>query len=102
VACSGSSVSIADIVAKVQESCGFATNWQDIAKVVASIVSGFNPDAGDKATVAIGIANTVIDAVCGNVKAKVASPQAQMSASGETTVNVNGVPVKGRLVNAAK
>jgi len=98
-ACNGTTVSVGDIVTKVQEACGFATSWQDIAKVLATIVSGFDPNAGAGATVANGIANTVIDGVCGAVKAKVSAsqPQALLTPT-DTTVVVNGVPVKGRMV----
>jgi hypothetical protein len=103
VACSGGNVNVADIVTKVQQGCGFVTKWQDIAKVISTIVAGFNPDAGDKASVPIGIANTVIDAVCGAVKNKVATAQTsqQSLTPASATVVVNGIPVSGHMVDTS-
>jgi hypothetical protein len=101
VACSGSSVNVADIVAKIQETCGFVTKWQDIAKVITTIISGFNPDAGDKASVPIGIANTVIGAVCSAVKDKASGATQQSITPTSASVVVNGVPVSGRMVDTS-
>jgi hypothetical protein len=99
-ACSGgSSVNIADLVTKVQQTCGFATSWEEIAKVIATMVSGFDPNLGSGATVAVGIGNSVVDGICGAVKNKISAsqPQALLTPT-DTTVVVNGVPVKGRMV----
>jgi hypothetical protein len=103
VACSGgSTTNVADIVTKVQQGCGFVTKWQDIAKVISTIVAGFNPDAGEKASVPIGIANMVIDAVCGALKNKAATQTSQQSITPTSaTVAVNGVPVSGRMVDTS-
>jgi hypothetical protein len=101
-ACSGgSTINVGDIVTKVQQACGFVTKWQDIAKVISTIVAGFNPDAGDKASVPIGIANTVIDAVCGALKNKAATATQQSITPTSASVVVNGVPVSGHMVDAS-
>jgi hypothetical protein len=100
LACSGSStMSLDQVVSQIQKTCGFVTNAEDIAKVVASLVSGFDSSSGATATVAIGIANTIVESVCGGVKSKAATVGAQtLSASpATTTVTVNGVPVKGHM-----
>jgi hypothetical protein len=102
LACSSlSAVDLSTIVAQIQSTCGFVVSAEEIAKIAVSLVAGFNPALGASATVANGIANTIVDSVCGQVKAKIsaaaAGTTALPAAPQEVTIVVNGVPIKGHM-----
>jgi hypothetical protein len=104
MACSSggtTTVNLAALVSQIQATCGFVTSIEDIAKVAVTLVAGFNPALGASATVAEGIANTIVDSVCGQVKAKAsttaAGTPALQAAPQEVTIVVNGVPIKGHM-----
>jgi hypothetical protein len=64
LACSNiNAVDISTIVAQIQSMCGFVTSAEEVAKIAVSLVAGFNPALGASATVANGIANTIVDSV---------------------------------------
>lgn len=94
----GTQITVADIVAKIQKACDFQTDARQIAQVVATVVSGFDPAAGATATVAVAIGDQVATKVCDAVKAKTANTKPQLdrnNISPPTTVIVNGVEVQG-------
>jgi hypothetical protein len=60
LACSGSStVSLDDIVAQIQKTCGFVTSVEDVAKVIVTLISGFDPNSAGGVPVAADIAMLV-------------------------------------------
>jgi hypothetical protein len=110
-ACDGKTVALGDIATEVQKQCGYVVTYQSIAKVVVSLVSGFDANAGAAATVADNVASSVVISICGAVKATgqtiAASPpgsevpagaQAAVNAPTPLSVTVNGAKVDGFLV----
>lgn len=102
LACSSAgTVNLAAIVSQIQSTCGFIVSVEEIAKVAVSLVSGFNPALGSSATVADGIANTIVDSVCGQVKAKASTTSvgatALPAAPQDITLVVNGIAVTGHM-----
>jgi ABC-type Zn2+ transport system substrate-binding protein/surface adhesin len=91
-----STTTIADVIAELRKQCSFATEWESIAKVITTIVTGFNAAAGAATTIATAVAKQVVDMVCGAVKAQAAQLKAEKkSVAGTITVVVNGVEVPG-------
>jgi hypothetical protein len=93
---SDATTTIADMIAELKKTCAFAPEWESIARVITTLVSGFNAAAGAATIVASAIAKQVIDLICNAVKVQLA----QMSASKKGTptnlnVIVNGVDVQG-------
>ena len=94
-----SSATVAQILATIQNSCGFVTTAEAIIPVILSVLSTFNAAAGLGATVANDVAKQVVDAVCMAVKDKAPAPATlNAAASPNVTVVVNGVPVTGHIV----
>jgi hypothetical protein len=98
-ACSGSStVSLEQIVAQIQKTCGFVTSVEDVAKVIVTLVSGFDPTSAGGIPVAADIAMKVVDGVCSAVNAKGPTPTPQTLGVGpQVSVVVNGVLVNGHM-----
>ena len=86
---------VSEVVAGIQKACGFSTSAEPIARVIATIVSGFDPAAGATATVAISVGKAVVDKVCDAVKASTTVATAGITDSTPVTVVINGVPVPG-------
>ena len=102
-ACDGKTIALGDIAGEVQKQCGYVVTYQSIAKVVVTLVAGFDANAGSAATVAEGVANSVVASVCNAVRssgAKVTPAGAEAVAAVPTplTVTVNGVKIDGYLV----
>jgi hypothetical protein len=91
--------SLADIVAQIQKTCGYVTSVEDIAKVVVTLISGFDPNSGGNINVAADIATKVVDGVCTavNAKAPTPTPQTLGVAPPQVSVVVNGVLVNGHM-----
>jgi hypothetical protein len=92
---------LSDIVTSIQMQCGYVTTYQNVANVVATMISNFNATAGAAATVVATVAAAVENAICSAVKAKMAElkPQASPEAAPlPITVTVNGVPISGYVV----
>jgi hypothetical protein len=88
-----------DIVAKVKAQCSYIVDYEAIAQVVATLVTGFSPTAGAATTVAINVADAVIADVCKSVVAAANSSKLGAApATGSGTplnVVVNGVTIHG-------
>ena len=100
LACSGSNtVSLDQIVAQIQKTCGFVTSVEDVAKVIVTLVSGFDPTSAGGIPVAADIAMKVVDGVCTavNAKAPTPTPQTAQAAPPQVSVVVNGVLVNGHM-----
>jgi hypothetical protein len=100
LACSGSGTSsLADIVAQIQKTCGFVTSVEDVAKIVVTLLSGFDPNSAGGVTVAADIAMKVVDGVCTAVNAKgpTPTPQTLDATPQNVSVVVNGVLVNGHM-----
>jgi hypothetical protein len=104
-ACNGETVALGDIATEVQKQYGYVVTYQSIAKVVISLVSGFDTTASAAATVADGVASSVVNSICGAVKTTretiaAAPPGADALAAAPTplSVTVNGVKIDGFLV----
>lgn len=96
--CSGAegTTTIGDVIAELKKQCAFTTEWEAIARVITTLVSGFNAGAGAATTIAAAVAKQVIDMICNAVKAQVAQHKAeQKSLAGTMTVVVNGVEIPG-------
>jgi hypothetical protein len=95
-----SGATVAQILATIQNSCGFVTTAEAIIPVILSLLSTFNAAAGLGATVANNVAQQVVEAVCMAVKDKAPAPATLNAATspGAVTVVVNGVPVTGHMV----
>jgi hypothetical protein len=91
---------IAEIIVAIQSTCGFATTTQNIANVIATVISGFNAAAGAATQVAVAVATQIENQICAAVMAA-AQPagEPRALAPGSTlTVIVNGVQVTGTVV----
>jgi hypothetical protein len=100
LACGGSStVSLDQIVAQIQKTCGFVTSVEDVAKVIVSLVTGFDPNSGATVQVPADIVMKVVDGVCTAVNAKGPTPTPQVLGAEprNTSVVVNGVLVNGHM-----
>jgi hypothetical protein len=100
LACSGTGTSsLADIVAQIQKTCGFVTSVEDVAKVIVTLISGFDPNSGSNITVAADVAMKVVDGVCSAVNAKgpTPTPQTLDATPQNVSVVVNGVLVNGHM-----
>ena len=99
VGCSGSgeaTTTLADIIAELKKQCAFAPELDAIIRVVTTLVTGFNAQAGAATLVATAVAKQVIDMVCNAVKAQLAQLNAEKKSLPSTiTVIVNGVTVPG-------
>jgi hypothetical protein len=91
---------IAEIIVAIQSTCGFATTTQNIANVIATIISGFNAAAGAATQVAVSVATQIENQICAAVMTAVtASSEPRATAPGSSlTVTVNGVQVTGTIV----
>jgi hypothetical protein len=98
--CDGSDISVAQIVAMIQTSCGFVTTAQAIIPVIITVLNSFNASAGAAATVTNQIAQQVADMVCKAVQSAAASsPKAAPgSVPPQLRIVVNGVAVPGHLM----
>jgi hypothetical protein len=94
LACGTGTVSLDQIVAQIQKTCGFVTSVEDVAKVLVTIISGFDPTSAGGVPVAADIAMKVVDGVCSAVNAKGPTPQTA-GALQNISVVVNGVLVNG-------
>jgi hypothetical protein len=100
LACSGTStVSLDAIVAQIQKTCGFVTSVEDVAKVIVTLVTGFDPNSGATVQVPADIVMKVVDSVCSAVNAKGPTPTPQIlgAAPQNISVVVNGVLVNGHM-----
>src|SRR5262245_500570 len=61
---------IGDVIAELKKQCSFSTEWEMIARVITTIVSGFNAQAGAATTIAAAVAKQVVDMICNAVKAQ--------------------------------
>lgn len=94
--CSGQqTMSIQDILDALRKQCGFATTWQPIAQLIATMVSGFSPEAGAAATIGVAAAKQIIDMVCNTVRTQVAGAPLGVTGERPMTIIVNGVEIKG-------
>lgn len=95
--CSGGTpTTIGDIIAEIKKQCAFAPELDGIIKIVTTLVSGFNPEAGAATIVAAAIGKQIIDMVCNAVKVQLAQMSVEKKAMPNTiTVVVNHVPVTG-------
>jgi hypothetical protein len=93
---SGTPTTIGDVIAEIRKQCSFAPELDSIIKVVTTLVSGFNAEAGAATIVAAAVGKQIIDMVCNAVKAQRAQLEAEKKALPSTiTVVVNGVAVPG-------
>ena len=68
-----------------------------IIRVITTLVTGFNAEAGAATIIASSIAKQVVDMVCNAVKAQRAQMQVDKKAiPTDLTVIVNGVQVRGK------
>lgn len=103
VGCAAGAATLQQILDMIKAQCGFVTSIVQLATLVATLVSGFNPAAGEGAQVAINVAHEVANAVCKAVVAEVNPPPALGKpklnlAPGQSqplTVVVNGVKIDG-------
>lgn len=93
---------IADVIAELKKTCAFAPEWDTIAKVITTLVSGFNAQAGAATVIASAVAKQVVDMVCNAVKAQLAQHQAEKKGTPtRISVIVNGVEVPGSYGGSA-
>jgi hypothetical protein len=98
VGCSGSGTptTIGDVIAEIRKQCAFAPELDSIIKIVTTLVSGFNAQAGAATIIAAAVGKQIIDLVCNAVKAQLAQMQVEKKSVPSTlTVVVNGVEVAG-------
>lgn len=89
-------ITITDVIAEIKKQCSFLTDWEPIAKVIATVIAGFNPEAGAATVIASAVAKTVVDMVCNAVKVQMAQMSVQKKGAPSTmVVIVNGVEVTG-------
>jgi hypothetical protein len=94
-------ITIAEIIVAIQSTCGFATTTQNIANVIATVISGFNAAAGAATQVAVAVATQIENQICAAVMsaAQPAAGEPRALAPGSTlTITVNGVQVTGTVV----
>jgi hypothetical protein len=98
VGCTGgdTGTTIGDVIAEIKKQCAFAPDLDAIIKVVTTLVTGFNAQAGAAAVIATAVAKQIIDMVCNAVKAQLAQMSAEKkSMPSKITIVVNHVPVEG-------
>ncbi len=95
--CSGGTpTTIGDVIAEIKKQCAFAPDLDAIIKVVTTLVSGFNAEAGAATIIAAAIGKQIVDMVCNAVKAQLAQMSVEKKSMPSTiTVVVNGVHVPG-------
>jgi len=97
----GGEVTVQDIITYIKDKCAFLADSKDIINVILTIVTGFNPSAGAAATVAVAVADTVKNLVCGALDKQMAQDKADRKAVAPgqpTKIVVNGVTVSGQYV----
>ena len=93
---SGTPTTIGDVIAEIRKQCAFAPELDGIIKIVTTLVSGFNAEAGAATIIAAAIGKQIVDMVCNAVKAQLAQMSVEKKAMPSTiTVVVNHVPVTG-------
>lgn len=96
--CSGGDTptTIGDVIAEIKKQCAFAPDLDAIIKVVTTLVSGFNAEAGAATIIASAIGKQIIDLICNAVKAQLAQMSVEKKAMPSSiAVVVNGVTVPG-------
>ena len=95
--CSGGTpTTIGNVIAEVKKQCAFAPNLDAIIKVVTTLVSGFNAEAGAATIIAAAIGKQIVDMVCNAVKTQAAQLSVEKKAlPSQMVVVVNGVHVPG-------
>lgn len=92
----GETTTISGVIEELKKQCQFTTEWETIARVITTLISGFDANAGAATTIAVAVAKQVVDMICNAVKQQVAQQKAEKKAlSGKIRVIVNGVEVEG-------
>ena len=92
---------VQSIIDWLKDKCGFLTDAQSVIKVILTIVSAVNAEAGGAAVVINSVAEKVQNLICDAVNQKIAATSGLRSAAKGATENislaVNGVEIKGQL-----
>ena len=92
----GTPTTIGDIIAEIKKQCAFAPELDGIIRIITTLVSGFNAEAGAATIVAAAIGKQIVDMICNAVKVQLAQMSVDKKATPSTiTVVVNNVPVTG-------